>query len=108
MIRFRGLNVNDHRKISLFPNLNEKMIINQIQFRNPAHQPLRFTVLYALIGQIMMIDDDVHGTLEFRKHMIQHQLQPPELWTARDGGKIKQTGVSGGNAGTARALDQVC
>jgi hypothetical protein len=101
MVRFPGHNA--HR----FPNISEQMLINHIQFRNPAHQHLRFTVLHSLLHQTMILDQDLRELMNYRKMMISHNLKPPELWSAKDMQKVSGTGISGGFKGKAKPLEEL-
>jgi hypothetical protein len=83
------------------------MLINHIQFRNPAHQHLRFTVLHSLLHSTMIFDYDMRETMNFRKMMMTNRLSPPELWSAKEKQKVAANGIIGGFKNKARSLEDL-
>ena len=90
-----------------FPNLSDHLIVNQITFRNPEHEFLRFGVVHNLIGMVLALDMNIQGAFAFKQRMAKEKMQACEMWSLCEKERVKRNGLGGGNANRVRPFSDL-
>lgn len=85
-----------------YEGMSEKMVINQIEFHKAEHEKLRFTVVWAMIGPVLVQDLSLGSMLQFKKMMKPQRITVGEMWSTRDFHKVDSRGITGSRSNIAR------
>lgn len=97
-------------RLQQFPWINDQMVVNYIEFRNPEHDKLlRFTALAQLISNHIVVHESIIQCVDTKKRMRRMNLirEVGDIWSTVDNQRMKASGVAGGYANRAKLLTEI-
>jgi hypothetical protein len=96
------------KRIEMFPNINEMLLINQIEFRDPSHEYLRLQLAhFSAMNHVLVLNRDLQYGDDYSHRMKRAGLKTPEIWCLKSGRKLSSYGATGGADNAVRSLQEM-
>ncbi len=91
-----------------FPNINEMLLINQIEFRDPSHEYLRLKLAqFSGMMNVLVLNGDLQHGNDYSHRMKREGLSAKEIWCIKSGRKLSSYGATGGADNAVRSISDM-